>query len=98
MSPELHIAGILVHARPEALPRVAESIADIPSARVHAVHAEGRLVVTMEAATAIAIHECIERTRRLPGVLMASLVYQHCEPLATMNEEVPDETDAPGIH
>ena len=98
MTPELHIAGVLVHARPAELQQIAESIADIASAKVHAVHAEGKLVVTLEAADTLAIRACLEHMRGLPGVLTASLVYQHGESLESMNEEVTDETYAPGIH
>jgi len=97
VSAELHIAGVLVHARPDALQAVAESIGDIASARVHAVHPEGRLVVTLEAANALAVRKCLEHMRGLPGVLAASLVYQHSEPLDAMNQEVSDEAHAPGI-
>ena len=97
MSAELHIAGVLVHARPDALQTVAVSIGDIAGARVHAVHPEGKLVVTLEAASALAVRECLERMRGLPGVLTASLVTQHAEPLDAMNQEVPDEAHAPGI-
>src|SRR4029434_3905803 len=98
MSDELHLAGVLVHVRPDKLPRVASSIAGIPNAKVHAVHPEGKIVVTLEGASVLAILDGIERMRSVPGVVTASLVYQHCEPLETMNEEVSDETHTPGIH
>ena len=97
MSPELHIAGVLVLVRPDVLQAVAESIGDIASARVHAVHPEGRLVVTLETADASSVRACVERMRGLAGVMAASLVYQHSEPLEAMNQEVSDEAHAPGI-
>ena len=97
MSAELHIAGVLVHARLDALQATAESIGDIAGARVHAVHPEGKLVVTLEAGSAHAVRGSLERMRALPGVLTASLVTQHSEPLDDMNQEVPDEAHAPGI-
>ena len=98
MIPELHIAGVLVQARPAELQKIGESIAHITNAKVHAVNAEGKLVVTLEAADTLAIRACLEHMRGLPGVLTASLVYQHSESLAAMNEEVTDETHTPGIH
>ena len=87
-----------MQAHPEELRQVAESIALIASAKVHAVHPEGKLVVTLETTDSPAILACIERMRSLPGVLTALLVYQHSESLEAMNEEVSDEAHTPGIH
>ena len=94
----MHIAGIWIQARPEELRKVAESVSEMPGAKVHAVHAEGKVVVTLEAPDMHDIRASIERMRSLAGVLTASLVYQHSEPLEVMNEEVTDETNASGIH
>jgi nitrate reductase NapAB chaperone NapD len=52
----------------------------------------------LEAPDMLEIRASMDRMRGLAGVLTASLVYQHSEPLEVMNEEVRDETDAPGIH
>jgi len=70
----------------------------MPGAKVHAVHAQGKVVVSLEAPDMLEIRASMDRMRGLAGVLTASLVYQHSEPLEVMNEEVRDETDAPGIH
>ena len=92
---ELHIAGILVHAVPAELRRVAESIAQLPGAKVHALDASGKAVVTIEAARTAEIQTALALMQKLPGVLTAALVYQHGEPLEAMNQEVTDETDSP---
>jgi len=88
MSPELHIAGIVVHAYPESVKQVAAAIAGRPGAEVHAASPDGRLVVTLEASGAREIAAHIDHIQQLEGVLTASLVYQHNESLATMMEEV----------
>jgi nitrate reductase NapD len=98
MSAEVHIAGIWIQARPEELRKVAESVSEMPGAKVHAVHAQGKVVVSLEAPDMLEIRASMDRMRGLAGVMTASLVYQHSEPLEVMNEEVRDETDAPGIH
>jgi nitrate reductase NapD len=88
MSKELHIAGIVVHAYPEAVQRVAETISGLPGAEIHATSPDGRLVVTLEAPGAREIAGLIEGIQQLETVLAASLVYQHNESLAAMMEEV----------
>ena len=98
MDEELHIAGIVVHAHSQDVPRVADAIAQIPAAALHAASPDGKLIVTLEASSARAITERIDAIQRLEGVLTASLVYQHSEPLAAMMEEVSDEDDETGIH
>jgi len=88
---ELHIAGIVVHAYPESVQRVAETIERIPGAEVHAVSRDGKLVVTLEAPTSREVAARIESIQKLDAVLSASLVYQHNEALQAMMEEVPHE-------
>ena len=91
MSAELHIAGIVVHAAPQGAQRIAESIAAMPGAEVHATSRDGKLVVTLEASSAREIASCIEEIQRLEHVISAALVYQHNEALDAMMEEVSHE-------
>jgi nitrate reductase NapD len=91
MSDELHIAGIVVHAIPERVQRVAASISELSGAEVHAASPDGKLVVTLEGPSAREIAERIEAIQRLDAVVSASLVYQHNETLEAMMEEVSHE-------
>jgi len=93
MQEELHIAGIVVLAHVQDVPRVADAIAQMPATAVHATSPDGKLIVTLEGASGRAIAERIDAIQRLEGVLTASLVYQHSEPLAAMMEEVFHEDD-----
>ena len=88
MNEELHIAGIVVHALPESVQPVSESIASLPGAKVCATSRDGKLVVTLEAPTAREIAQRMDDIQRLDAVLSALLVYQHNEPLQAMMEEV----------
>ena len=88
---ELHIAGIVVHAQPGSVERVAASIAGLPGTEVHAASPDGRLVVTLEAPGAREIAARMDCIQRLDAVLSASLVYQHNETLEAMMEEVSHE-------
>ena len=77
MSSDFHVAGIVVHAAPIELARVAREIAALPGARVHASSAAGKLIVTLEAEVAADVLARFDEIRRLRGVLSAALVYQH---------------------
>ncbi|HEV8502115.1 MAG TPA: chaperone NapD [Casimicrobiaceae bacterium] len=74
-----HVAGVVVHVVPSRLEVVAGAIAAIAGAQVHASSAAGKLVVTLEGAASDVIVAALECIRRLPGVLAATLVYQHAE-------------------
>ena len=49
MSEELHVAGIVVHAYPEQVERVARAVTRFAGAQVHAAAPDGKLIVTLEA-------------------------------------------------
>jgi periplasmic nitrate reductase NapD len=97
MSDELHIAGVVVHAYPKGMQRVAAAIERLSGAEVCATSDDGKLVVTLEASSARAITANIDQIQRFDGVLSASLVYQHSESLEAMMEEVTHEDHTPGL-
>ncbi|WP_374675792.1 chaperone NapD [Ideonella sp.] len=90
--PELHIAGVLVHARPEGLAATCDAIGALPRTDVAQSSAEGRVVVVVEADSGHGVMRVIDALRALPGVVDVALVYQHAEPAAAMNETMPQET------
>ena len=90
MSDELHITSLVVHSTPKRAQGVSEVIAALPGARVHAVSPAGKLVVTLDAATAGEILSQVNGIQRTDGVLSAALVYQCADSLEAMNQELPD--------
>jgi nitrate reductase NapD len=84
---ELHIAGLVVHARPQRIPALARGIAAISQAHVHATSPAGKLIVTLEAPSAAQITDCMAQIQRLEGVFAATLVYQYADSLEEMNAE-----------
>jgi nitrate reductase NapD len=94
MEEEIHLAGIVVYAAAAQIASVAAAVDAIPGARVHAASDAGKLVVTLEASGAGEMAGMNEAIRRIPGVLDAAMVYQHAESLASMNQEISDETHA----
>ena len=93
---ELHIASLVVHAVPGRLSRVSDAVAALPGAEVHAAAPNGKLVVTLEAASAGELTGTVSRIQHIEGVLSAVLVYQCADTLDAMNEEI-DDAQA-GVH
>ena len=93
---ELHIASMVIHAVPRRLDRVADAVAALPGAEVHAAAPNGKLVVTLEAASAGELTGTVSRIQHIEGVLSAVLVYQCADTLDAMNEEI-DDAQA-GVH
>jgi len=98
MVEEVHIAGIVVHASPGQFASVERAVRAMPGARLHAMSPDGKLVVTLEAASAGDIADAMTAIRQLDAVLSASLVYQHNESAQAMMEEVSDGDHPPGVH
>lgn len=87
-SEEIHIAGLIVHARPAAVQQVRTSLALLPKSRVHAAASDGRMVVTLETDSAKRTLDFMDAIRALDGVINVALVYQHAEDASAMNQEV----------
>lgn len=87
MSGEFHVAGILVQAVPARAEAVGAAISVLPGAEVHA-RADGKLVVTLESEGAAPILAALDGINAMKGVISAVLVYQHSEPLDSLDEEV----------
>lgn len=86
--PEVHIAGVLVHARPDSLTAIRSAVSRIPKAEVTHQSEDGRLVAVLEAASGGEIVQQMEAIRLVPGVLNVALVYQQAEAQEDMNKEI----------
>ncbi|WP_282807673.1 chaperone NapD [Hafnia alvei] len=77
MSNEMwHVCGLVVQAKPETVPAVAEALAAMPETEVAATEQEkGKLVVVMQSEDSNALLDRIESARNVAGVLAVSLVY-----------------------
>ncbi len=98
MLDELHITSLIVHSTPRRVRGVADVIAAIPGAQVHAVSSVGKLVVTLEASSSDEMLSKVTVIQRTDGVLSAALVYQFADSLESMNEEIPDADSQTGLH
>ena len=78
-SGEIHISSLVVHVVPDRLAEVENQLLDIGDLQVHGTHPSGKLVVTLEAPGAGEILDHIAQIQQIPGVINASLVYQHAD-------------------
>lgn len=85
---ELHIASLVVRCRPERIASLRDAIVALPGAEVPAEDASGKLVVTLEAASERTVRQQLDTIGALPGVLSATLVAHHAEPIAPDEEGV----------
>lgn len=83
---ELHIASVLVQARPEAVARLCQDIPALPGTTLAQWAEDGRLVAVLEHEGADGVLQSLSALRDLPGVLNVALVYQHAEPWAAMQQ------------
>jgi len=81
MSAECHISSLVVHSHPERVPAIMESIVSIEGAEVHGGADTGKLIVTLETDTESQVVERINAIQLLEGVLAATLVFHHFEPV-----------------
>lgn len=77
---EMHISGVLVHAKPEHLATVLDGVSRIEGLEVHATDEDGKIVVTLENENEQASGQVFELINQLPGVLSATMIYHHFEP------------------
>lgn len=81
MSQEFHVSSLVVLTQPTLRHQLAEEIAALDGAEVHAVTDEGKLVVTLEGASQRPIMAAIDAIQAMPGVLSAALIYHQFDEL-----------------
>lgn len=85
---EIHIAGVIAYCDPAQLATIKARIGLLPGAECHAQSAQGKLVITLETEGIRRTVDCMDAIRALPGIYDVSLVYQHAETAAAMEQEL----------
>jgi nitrate reductase NapD len=75
----INICSLVVHARPERLPFVLETLSRLPGVETHGASPVGRIVVTIETADDHELVQTMGSIGELPGVLSTALIFQHSE-------------------
>ncbi len=77
----MNIASLLIDVEPRYAGSARALLEQVSGVSIYAVTAQGRLIVTVEAADDVELKQAIERLGTLHGVRTASLVYHHSEAL-----------------
>lgn len=72
-----NVCGLLVHALPERLAGVSETLSAMPGIEIHATSPDGRLVVTAEDAGEVRAIDAIGTMNDIQGIVSVALVYHH---------------------
>ncbi len=75
----MNISGVLVHAYPEHVDSVGQSLAELEGVEVHGNSNDGKIVVTVEQNNANHMSDILNNMQTIPGVLSASMVYHQFE-------------------
>jgi periplasmic nitrate reductase NapD len=73
----VNISGVLVQTLLHNSASLQSRLATLPGVEVHAISAEGSLVVTIEQASSRAMADTLSHIQGLPDVLSATLIYHH---------------------
>lgn len=84
--PELHIASLVVQARPDALPQIKNWVGLFPGAEIGLEDMLGKLVVVLETDTEHKILELLDGLNEQAGVFSAALVYHE---ILTAESSIP---------
>lgn len=95
MSDEVHIASLIVHARPGRFDAVRQALLDESGIEIPATDGYGKLVITLEAAGIAELSRRIEWINQIDGLISSTLVYHHCETAEALEEVLYDEDHAP---
>ncbi|WP_292292392.1 chaperone NapD [Marivita sp.] len=92
MPREVHIASMIVHARPERLTEVSRKISEM-GLEIHQTNPDGKLIVTQETHSTGALGETLTALQLLDGVLAATMVFHHYEPAEEFSEASGSEPE-----
>ncbi len=88
MNEEVHISSIVVQGNPVQVDTIAAMIGELPCAEIPLSAGQGKLIVLLEANNEAEIAERMAFISAIEGVLSAALVYHHCEPRDSLEQEI----------
>lgn len=82
----MSVSSLILNTRPQQVTQVSEAAAAFPGVEVHAVTADGRIIVTVEDVSGCAVADTLVRLHNLEGVVAASLVYHYSDDDSELQE------------
>ena len=88
MNEEVRISSIVVQGNPVQVDTIAAMIGELPRAEISLSTGQGKLIVLLEANNESEIAERVALINAIEGVLSVALIYHHCEPSDSLEEEI----------
>ncbi|MDH5407880.1 MAG: chaperone NapD [Gammaproteobacteria bacterium] len=79
MSEAINICGVLIHAMPDKVTEVKQTLLEYEGLEIHTVTEDGRMVITLDYPDRGQMMDTINQLNSVAGVLSAAMVYQHNE-------------------
>ena len=88
MNKETHIVSLVVHALPDQIDAIITKASSLPQAECHREDQCNKFVVVFEAEKEGDISSIMDDITHWQGVMSVQLCYHHCEPEASLLEEI----------
>ena len=82
----MNISGVLVRSRPQKIQAVSDQLVALPGVEVHGANEDGRIVVTIEAASDRVLADTVFQLNDMPGVISTSMIYHQFEEDSRLEE------------
>lgn len=90
MIEKIHIAGMLIHTRPDAMPNAMQTLRDLSDAEIHATDLPGKFVAVLECAHERELGKIIEAMQAVPGVVSVAMTSHFIEDSLALAAEMPE--------
>ena len=75
----MELAGLIVRVLPTHLDQLQSTLVSVPGLEIHHSGPDGRIIITLEQDTQLALSNSMSRLQAIDNILSISLVYQHSE-------------------
>ena len=90
MIDKVHIAGMLIHTRPDAMANAIQTLRGLSAAEIHNTAISGKFVAVLECAHERELGRIIDEMQKLPGVVSVSMTSHFIEDSAALAAEMPE--------
>jgi len=83
----MNISSVVLHTHPERQPALLTQLGQVPGLEVQGANPDGRLALTLEAASTDSAVETYGTLQNIEGVLSLSLIYQYSDDIDSEEAE-----------
>ncbi len=88
VSPDIHIASLVIFARPDCRGETIEFLNGIPFCTLYAEESRAALVIVVEVEHQQVINSLMDELNARSGILSVNLVYHHVDSAHSLNQEM----------